>query len=128
MLSPDELAASVAAAPASTPLPAAADLLRTASSQNNLCNEEAASALPDTDNCAPPSDSHHPLAGSRLARRWLAGIKSAREALGEDGDFTPSLLDLTQLCAAENEPSPTSIVLPNELFEPPPPAPVPPRA
>ena len=50
--------------------------------------------------------------------KWLAGIKAREmiDAENEDDDsWTPSMLDLTKLCATSDERSPTSVLLPGDL-------------
>ena len=114
----------------SLPLPTASALLSCDSlsrspSYTNLA-EHALAAIPllpqqqlECPQSAPstlaPRDKSPDFSHSRLARRWLAGIK-ARDASDGDEDernhCTPSMLNLTMLCtlAGEDERSPTSVV------------------
>ena len=129
----DELAASMSCPP--PPLPRASDLLLSASgSSNNLAEGPGAAPASgkesDSSPAATPQPSSNPeahaaltdvfdepateletmpapdIAGSRLARRWLAGI----QARSSSPSFTPSMLDLTKLMSQQTELSPTSIV------------------
>ena len=114
MFSADELAAAMRSKGGERPLPAAASLLRAASaSSTNLCDTEALADQSVTLMAPSPGLSSPDLAGSRLARRWMRGIMArelARDLADEEGWNTPSMLDLTQLCAPNAEPSPTSVV------------------
>ena len=114
MFSADELAAAMRSKGGERPLPAAASLLRAASaSSTNLCDTEALADQSVTLMAPSPGLSSPDLAGSRLARRWMRGIMArelARDLADEEEWNTPSMLDLTQLCAPNAEPSPTSVV------------------
>ena len=124
----EELAAAMRESPYS-PLPTASDMLGgcspSASSTNlyELGQPSTPARPPPTTPrpvMAPPSPPPHSpdISGSRLARRWLAGIKAREmiDAENEDDDsWTPSMLDLTKLCATSDERSPTSVLLPGDL-------------
>lgn len=121
-MDPDELAAAMRRTPPACEegLPTAADLLAFDRGSYPSTPEASAPASPTETFAKPlllppaitltsPAIARSPspdISGSRLARRWLAGIQ-AREG---DETFTPSLLDLTQLCGTmPEEASPKSI-------------------